>query len=128
MDAANREHLQARTTVSWPGIPPLVATLERKNHNMWAASCAAGGCRPSLANVSTPVAVGFAVFLLVLAGLWWWAAHRQDARRRSRATYEFDDHGRARRVPPAEETDAIGVIDAGESVREARPRPRESPL
>jgi hypothetical protein len=59
----------------------------------------------SLANINTPMAVGFAIFLLVFAGLWWWAANRQEARRRSRTTYEFDDHGRAHRVPPADEID-----------------------
>jgi hypothetical protein len=51
------------------------------------------------------MAVVVVVFLLVLVGLWWWAAYRQEARRWSRTIYEFDDHGRARRVPSADEID-----------------------
>ena len=67
---------------------------------MWAATCAAGGCQPELANIGAEAAIVFAAFLLAMVALLWWGARRRV--RRSRTTYEFDERGRADRVPPDE--------------------------
>jgi hypothetical protein len=71
---------------------------------MWAASCAAGGCTPILANIGPGTAVVFLAFLLGMTAMFWWGARRR--KRRSRTSYEFDERGRAYRIPADEDSDA----------------------
>ncbi len=80
----------------------------------WAASCAAGGCTPILTNLPTVVAVVLLSVVVVAFVLGWWAARGYERRRRTHTIYEFDDHGRMRRVPPVDDSsDGAGSNEGG---------------
>jgi hypothetical protein len=66
--------------------------------------CSAGGCTPVLAHVGGVFAIVCAVFLLVMTAVFWWGARNRSRRRHS--SYEFDEKGRAHRVPADEDPDA----------------------